>query len=122
MRKIALIVENNPLFRRFLEDILRQNCPAYDFIFAESAGSAMQITEQLSDLRVLVSDHNLGAGQTNGFELAEQIKTRHPQVQIIIISSSVDEALSAEAKQRGILHCVPKFNGLYEWISLLNIL
>lgn len=121
MGKSTLIVDNNKIFIRFLEDVLPKHYAAFDFIFAESADSARQKIENLSDLYCLVTDYRLGPGQPDGIQFAEEVRNRFPNVKIILISSSMDDSLRAKARQHEIYHCASKFHGLYEWIKFIEL-
>lgn len=121
MAKRILVVEYNFLFRRFLETILPKYCGGYDFIFAESAVSAKQKIENVSDLYCLVTDYDLGAGQTNGIQLAEDIKNEFSGVKIVLISLKIDADLKNEAHQHGIDNYFLKFDELYRWIKSIEL-
>jgi response regulator of citrate/malate metabolism len=121
MKKTVLIIENNYMFRRFLESVLPQNYPAFEFILAESADSAKQKIKELPELHCLVTNYFLGSEEPNGIQLAREIRNKFPNLKIILISPSIDDDLRSKASQYGIFHCVSKFDGLYEWIKLMEI-
>lgn len=121
MKKTVLIVEDNLLFRCSLEKILPKKYTSLDFVFAGSADSAKQKIEKLSKLYCLVTDYNLGAGQLNGIQLAEEIRNKFPNVKVILISSHIENSLKVKAYQHGIYDCVSKFDDLYEWIKLIGL-
>ena len=115
-----MLVENNPLFRRFLESALPQYYAAFDFLFADSAQSARKKIENLTDLYCLVTNYDLGAGQSNGIQLAEEIRGKFPNVKVILIAPEMDEYLIREANRHGIYNCASKYEGLYRWIKFIE--
>jgi len=121
MKKTVLVAENNTLYRRFLETILPENYPAFDYLFASSATAARQQADKLENLYCLVTDHFLGAGESNGIQLAEEVRGKFPDLKIIIIASYISDLLRAEAQRHDMYNCVSKFDGLYEWIKLIGI-
>ncbi len=121
MKNNVLVAENNTLYRRFLETILPENYPAFNYLFASSATTARQQADKLEKLYCLVTDYFLGEGEVNGIQLAEEFRGKFPDIKIIIIASHISDPLRAEAQEHRIYNCVSKFNGLYEWIKLIGI-
>ncbi len=121
MKKGVLIVDDNKIFMRFLENVLPKQYGAFDYIFAESADSARQKINNLSDLYCLVTDYCLGPGQLDGIQFAEEIRNKFPNIKIILISSNMDDSLRTKARQHGIHHCASKFDELYQWIKFMEL-
>jgi CheY-like chemotaxis protein len=119
--RIVLVAEDNPLFQRFLEAVLPELSPGVEFVFAESADAARAAAAKLPRLHCLVTDYDLGPGQSNGIKLAEEIRRKFPDIKVILLSSYVSDFLKAEAAQHRIHYCVSKLDDLYEWIKLIEL-
>jgi DNA-binding NarL/FixJ family response regulator len=117
----VLIVDDNSLFRRFLEINLPRLLPHFEFVFAGSADSLRNKIEALPALHCLVIDYDLGPGQPNGIKLSEEIRHKFPNIKIILLSSHVSDFLKADASRHRIHYCVSKFDDLYEWVKLIGL-
>ena len=76
-----LIVEDDVLTNEYLEFILQQ--AGYEVLSATSADEAAELLEDHADVQLLVTDINL-PGDMNGLKLAATVKTRRPEMNIII--------------------------------------
>jgi two-component system response regulator YesN len=80
----TLIVEDNPLFRRTIVDILRNQFPLMILEEAADGKAALQkIEEEIPDL-IFMDIKLMGE---NGLHLTEHIKKKHPQVIVVILTS-----------------------------------
>ena len=80
----TLIVEDNPLFRQTILDILRNQFPSMILEEAADGKTALQkIEEEMPDL--IFMDIKLPG--ENGLHLTEHIKKEHPQVIVVILTS-----------------------------------
>ena len=78
-----LIVEDDVLANEHLEFILQQ--AGYEVLSATSADEAAELLEDHEDVQLLVTDINL-PGNMNGLKLAAAVKTRRPEMNIIIVT------------------------------------
>jgi DNA-binding NarL/FixJ family response regulator len=80
----AVIIEENPSFRKELENIFHSRFPFVEFIVAANGCDAMEAIETFPpDLSLI----NMNLSGEDSLELARKIKSRHPNVRIIIVSS-----------------------------------
>jgi DNA-binding NarL/FixJ family response regulator len=80
----TMLVEDSLSFRQLVKDNLRNQFPSMDIIEAEDATEALQeIDSHPPDL--IFMDIRLPGG--NGLELTRKIKTGHPSIIIIILTS-----------------------------------
>ena len=80
----TLIVEDNPLFRQTILDILRNQFPLMILEEAADGKTALQkIEEHMPDL--IFMDIKLPG--ENGLHLTEHIKRKHPQVVVAVLTS-----------------------------------
>src|ERR1700735_3061533 len=80
---VILIVEDDILANEHLEFILQQ--AGYEVLSATSADEAAELLEDHEDVHLLVTDINL-PGNMNGLKLAAAVKTRRPEMNIIIVT------------------------------------
>jgi DNA-binding NtrC family response regulator len=81
---IALIVEDDPLQRAFLADLLKeQGLEVVECASAEAAELVLVSTG--TELRALVTDVNL-AGDMSGVELAQYAKRKFPRLNVVMVS------------------------------------
>lgn len=84
MNFIALVVEDDPLQRVHLADLLKeQGLEVVECASAEAAELVLVATG--TELRALVTDVNL-AGDTSGVELAQYAKRKFPQLNVVMVS------------------------------------
>ena len=83
---IALIVEDDPLQRAFLADLLKeQGLEVVECASAEAAEFVLVSTG--TELRALVTDVNL-AGDMSGVELAQYAKRKFPRLNVVTVSGN----------------------------------
>ena len=90
----VFVVDDHPLVREGLKALMRSQEDIDVCGEAESVGQTLALLQEMSDPpHVAVIDLLLGEG--NGLQLIKDIRTRHPDVRIIV-SSMHDEAIYAE--------------------------
>jgi DNA-binding NarL/FixJ family response regulator len=80
----VLIVEDSTLFRELFLSMLRERFPSFHFIGAGDGEEALQKVETLSPNLIFMDIRLPGE---NGFELTRKIKSTHPEIIIIILTS-----------------------------------
>jgi DNA-binding NtrC family response regulator len=81
---IAVIVEDDPIQRVFLADLLKEGgLEVVECASAEAAELVLVATG--TELRALVTDVNL-AGDMSGVELAQLAKRKFPRLNVVIVS------------------------------------
>ncbi|MBR1258658.1 response regulator [Bradyrhizobium sp. AUGA SZCCT0240] len=84
MNFIALVVEDEPLQRAFLADLLKeQGLEVVECASAEAAELVLVATG--TELRALVTDVNL-AGDMSGVALAQYAKRKFPLLNVVMVS------------------------------------
>jgi len=85
-QKLALVVEDDPLQRQALSELLRAG--DMDVIHCESAEAAELVVGKMGpELSVLITDVTL-AGKHTGLELVALARTRLPHLKIIVVSGN----------------------------------
>jgi DNA-binding NtrC family response regulator len=81
---IAVVVEDDPIQRTFLADLLKEEgLEVVECASAEAAELVLVATGP--ELRALVTDVNL-AGDMSGLELAQYAKRKFPRLNVVMIS------------------------------------
>jgi CheY-like chemotaxis protein len=83
MRKIVLIVEDEPLLRMFAVDIVEE--AGFETLEASNADEAISLLEAHSEIRILLTDIDMPGGM-DGLKLAAAVRDRWPPVAIIVVS------------------------------------
>lgn len=84
IRPVVLIVEDEPLQRMMLVDMVEG--AGFDAVEAMDADDAVSILEKRLDIRIVFTDIDMPGG-VDGLKLAATIRDRWPPIEIIITSS-----------------------------------
>ena len=83
---IALVVDDDPLQRTFLADLLKdEGLEVIECASAEAAELVLVATG--NDLRALVTDVNLSGGKS-GVQLAQYAKRKFPRLNVVMVSGN----------------------------------
>jgi CheY-like chemotaxis protein len=93
-KPVALIVEDEPLIRIFLADLLGD--AGYQTVQVASAHEALATSDRLGAVHVAFID--VGLPDRSGIELAAELKVRWPSIRVAIASGYADQARSRNAK------------------------
>ena len=89
-----LIVEDEPLVRLFLEDILHGK--GFEVFSAETAQAGVSlVAEKAASLTGLITDIELG-DRTSGWELARYARSLNPELHIIYMSGRCADGWASE--------------------------
>jgi DNA-binding NtrC family response regulator len=103
VRDRVLIVDDDPLFLQRMTECLRER---FDVSSALSGREGLEkVGEVLPD--VVLLDYKLG-GDYDGIDVLEQIKSRWSYINVILVSSYLDEKVVAAAEKLGVDECIPK--------------
>jgi CheY-like chemotaxis protein len=83
---IVLVVEDEPLVRLFVEEILSED-GGYRVITAADADEALMILKGRPEVRLVFTDINM-PGSMNGLELAHTVQARWPGVEVLVTSGA----------------------------------
>lgn len=93
----VLLVDDHPVVRRGLQQILSQVLPEVRFAEASSASAALALLEQ-EPWDIALVDLNLPG---DGLELVGQIRTRHPAVPVLVVSGYPEEEFALRCLRLG---------------------
>lgn len=85
-KPMVLVVEDEPLLRMNTVDMVEQ--AGFPTLEAANAKQAIQLLEDRSDIRIILSDIDMPPGM-NGMALVAMVRRRWPPVSIILVSGHV---------------------------------
>ncbi len=83
-RKRILVVEDDPVFRAILREILSDKFADFDVLEAGSGSEALRATEKHAPILVFM---DIGLPDVNGLQLSETIKSLHPTVGVVVVTN-----------------------------------
>jgi two-component system, response regulator FlrC len=92
-----LVVEDDANLREALSDTLQ--LAHYAVVEAKCAEDALRIMSDQDDLRMIISDVNMGA--MSGYDLLREVKNNYPQIPVILITAYASISQSVEAIKNG---------------------
>jgi len=104
MFKILIVDPNDP-FRRSLKKILVNRFPFVDIQEAADAGEGLAMLQGFAPNLIFLEIHLPSA---SGLDLARQIKSAHPDIIVVILTSYDILEYQKAAEESGIEHLVPK--------------
>jgi CheY-like chemotaxis protein len=116
----VLIVDDSKLARIVVTKALAQLQPEWTKVEAGSAAQAYEIIAG-EDIDVALIDFNMTV--KNGLELADELRTLHPEMPIAIITANIQDEVIARAREIG-ASFVPKpvtVEGLEGFISGVSL-
>lgn len=104
MFKILIVDPNDP-FRRSLKKVLVSRFPFADIQEASDGNGGMELVQGFNPNLIFLEIH---LPSQSGLDLARQIKTAHPEIIVVILTSYDLPEYKAAAVQSGVEHLVPK--------------
>lgn len=115
----VLIVDDHPLARKAVKSLLASD-PSFVLVGEATSGEeALSVCEELQPDLVLMDIHMPGM---NGLEATREIKQRHPQTKVVILSVSDDIADLFTAIQFGAQGYLLKNMDPDDWVTYLHAL
>ncbi len=99
-----LIVDDEPYMLELIETIIRQNTPYQTRTLQDPGGLADLLDQQSFHLVFL----DLRMPGKDGMELLREIKSRHPQTEVVIVTAYGTIATAVEAMQQGAANFITK--------------
>jgi CheY-like chemotaxis protein len=85
----VLVVEDDEMVRDYAQAVL--SALGYEPLAVSDAAAALQVLDQESDIRLMITDIGL-PGAMNGTMLAAEARRRRPHLPVLFASGSVDSA------------------------------
>lgn len=114
----VLVVEDNKFTREYLENMIEKSGA---FTLAGSLKDAEQVKAfcYLNDIEMILMDVQTLHGHS-GLTAAETIKRERPEIKIVVVTSLVDSAVLAKAKQIGVDSLWYKDHGEEEILDVMR--
>jgi DNA-binding NarL/FixJ family response regulator len=116
-RKRILLVDDHPIFRHGLEDLLQKQVDLTICGHADSAPEALTEMRRLNpDLAIV----DVSINGTNGIELVKQMKAESPNLPILVLSVHDESIYALRALKAGALGYVMKAEALHQVINAVR--
>jgi two-component system, NarL family, nitrate/nitrite response regulator NarL len=114
-----LIVDDHPVFRDGLAALLKQAAPASEVLQAPSAQEALRVMGEHADIDAVFVD--LVMPGLTGEAAIREFGRQHPQLPVIVLSSSEDPGDVRRALNAGALGYIPKSASAQTILSALKL-
>jgi len=111
---ITLVVDDNPLFRKILTEVLNFYFPFIEIIEAVNGKEALQAFEHHCPPLVFM---DIRLPDLNGLEVTRQIKKIHPSTAVIIVTNHDTPEYRATAKECLADHFISKSSSIADEIE-----
>ena len=111
----ALIVEDDPLFRQILKEILASRCPSISIKEAAHGVEALQKLD-MNGLDLVFMDIKLPG--MNGLEVTKRIKESHPSIPVIILTNHDTPEYRKAALECGADYFISKASSIEQEIEM----
>jgi DNA-binding NarL/FixJ family response regulator len=116
-KKRILLVDDHPIFRHGLEDLLEKQADLAICGHADSAPAALTEMRRLNpDLAIV----DVSINGTNGIELVKQMKAESPNLSILVLSMHDESIYALRALKAGALGYVMKAEALQQVINAVR--
>ncbi len=105
----VLVVDDHPLIRQALREVLRQINRSVQVLEAVDAPGALSAAEANPELKLILLD--LALPGAKGLELLAELRARHPAIVVVVVSASDDRGLVERAIAQGAAGFIPKNSG-----------
>jgi DNA-binding NarL/FixJ family response regulator len=101
-----LVVDDHPLIREALKQVLRDLDTRIQVLEAESVRDALAIVTTHPDLRLMLLDLNLPG--ENGLDALPLLRESHPHLPVVVLSASEEPGIVIRAIDAGAMGYIPK--------------
>lgn len=105
-RMKILVVDDHPLMRQALREVLRELSPEIEVPEAADAAAALDIAAANPDLNLILLD--LGLPRLSGLEALTLIRGDHPHVPVVVFSATSEHDTVISALDNGAMGFIPK--------------
>ncbi len=101
-----LAVDDHPLIRDALSQVLKLLDPDMHLLSAATAHETLVTADRHPDLNLILLD--LSLPDANGFEVLHQLREQHPGIPVVVLSATDDAATVMRALDDGAMGFIPK--------------
>ena len=113
-----LIVDDHPLVREGLRQVLRDLDPVPDILQAGSGAELLALAQQHPDLDLVLLDYHLP--DMNGLQAMQRLVPRHASLPILVLSGTQDVLLMREILNQGASGFVTKTGNSAELLDAVR--
>lgn len=114
-----LVVDDHPLIREALRQVLKQLDQHIELLEAPSAGETLAAAAQHDDLDLILLDLTLPG--SDGFELLRELREQYPAVPVVVLSASDQPETVMRALDEGAMGFIPKTSNNAALIGALRL-
>ncbi len=114
-----LVVDDHPLIREALRQVLKQLDQDIELLEAPSAGETLAAAAQHDDLDLILLDLTLPG--SDGFELLRELREQYPAVPVVVLSASDQPETVMRALDEGAMGFIPKTSNNAALIGALRL-
>jgi DNA-binding NarL/FixJ family response regulator len=114
-----LVVDDHPLILEALKQVLRDLQPEIDVLEARDAAQAVDQAASHPDLSLILLDLTLP--KTHGLELLPELRSRWPDVPVVVLSATEDRDTVLRAINDGAMGFIPKTSRTEVLIAALRL-
>jgi two-component system, NarL family, nitrate/nitrite response regulator NarL len=118
-RAAVLIVDDHPLYRDGVVQMLARRAPNFVCRTANHAEEALDLLQRGGACDMVMADQRL-PGALDGFGLLERVGALYPTAGRVLISGSEDTRLGAQAREAGLMGYLPKSLEPDLWVQALQ--
>lgn len=114
-----LAVDDHPLIRDALRQVLRVLDPDLNLLSAASAQETHVVAGDNPDLNLVLLD--LSLPDANGFDVLRELREQHPGIPVVVLSATDDAATVIRALDEGAMGYIPKTSSTDVLLSALRL-
>jgi DNA-binding NarL/FixJ family response regulator len=115
----VLVVDDHPLIREALRGVFHELQGDAGVIEASDSQQAMQLVAEHQDLQLILLDLNLP--DRDGFSVLSELRERHPEIAVVVLSGVQDRNSVAKALDLGAVGFIPKTGQREVMVSALQL-
>ena len=101
-----LLIEDNEVFRRGFEAVLKDSDPAFETLHSDSCEAALKLLEHDQQIELIVLDRVLKG--MPGLEGLTLLRRKHPNIPVVVLSAYIDAPAVYDALDKGAMGYIAK--------------
>ena len=114
-----LVVDDHPLIREALRQVLQALDPQLDLIEAQSCDEALEMTERHPDIALILLDLTLPGA--DGYEALALLRERYPDIPVVVLSAADQPDAVTRAIDGGAMGFIPKTSSSQLLLNALRL-
>ena len=114
-----LVVDDHPLIREALRQVLQALDPQLDLIEAQSCDEALEMTERHPDIALILLDLTLPGA--DGYEALRHLREDYPDIPVVVLSAADQPEAVTRAIDGGAMGFIPKTSSSQLLLNALRL-